>query len=197
MFHVYLLCVFKNTLQQSTGTWCSGITSASHAEGSGFNPQCVHHSFADCVHPSWRRSPTFGRAGRYFCFRDACLTRRSSTIPMTHRHLTVDRDSRSGMSRRWPMRADSVGLNTRNAVVTCFAASARGSAVESRGRSDVRIVCAPELRWTRVGNLAGRTLFRRRRRRYLHSVRANSSDALRGSSVKIGTIQRRLASAQG
>ena len=25
------------------GTWCSGITSASHAGGPGFNPQCVHH----------------------------------------------------------------------------------------------------------------------------------------------------------
>ena len=25
-----------------TGTWCSGITSAPHAEGPGFNPQCVH-----------------------------------------------------------------------------------------------------------------------------------------------------------
>ena len=25
-----------------SGTWCSGITSASHAEGPGFNPQCVH-----------------------------------------------------------------------------------------------------------------------------------------------------------
>ena len=24
------------------GTWCSGITSAPHAEGPGFNPQCVH-----------------------------------------------------------------------------------------------------------------------------------------------------------
>ena len=24
------------------GTWCSGITSASHAEGPGLNPQCVH-----------------------------------------------------------------------------------------------------------------------------------------------------------
>ena len=24
------------------GTWCSGITSSSHAEGPGFNPQCVH-----------------------------------------------------------------------------------------------------------------------------------------------------------
>ena len=27
-----------------SGTWCSGITSASHAEGPGFNPQCVHFS---------------------------------------------------------------------------------------------------------------------------------------------------------
>ena len=26
----------------SSGTWCNGITSASHAEGPGFNPQCVH-----------------------------------------------------------------------------------------------------------------------------------------------------------
>ena len=28
--------------QTVEGTWCSGITSASHAEGPGFNPQCVH-----------------------------------------------------------------------------------------------------------------------------------------------------------
>ena len=26
----------------TSGAWCSGITSASHAEGPGFNPQCVH-----------------------------------------------------------------------------------------------------------------------------------------------------------
>ena len=25
-----------------SGAWCSGITSAPHAEGPGFNPQCVH-----------------------------------------------------------------------------------------------------------------------------------------------------------
>ena len=28
--------------QWRRGTWCSGITSASHAEGPGLNPQCVH-----------------------------------------------------------------------------------------------------------------------------------------------------------
>ena len=31
---------------QPLGTWCSGITSASHAEGPGFNPQCVHDQIA-------------------------------------------------------------------------------------------------------------------------------------------------------
>jgi hypothetical protein len=31
---------FNKLLQ--LGTWCSGITSASHAEGPGFNPLCVH-----------------------------------------------------------------------------------------------------------------------------------------------------------
>ena len=30
------------------GTWCSGITSASHAEGPGLNPQCVHAQHAAC-----------------------------------------------------------------------------------------------------------------------------------------------------
>ena len=29
----------------SRGTWCSGITSASHAEGPGFNPQCVQRFY--------------------------------------------------------------------------------------------------------------------------------------------------------
>ena len=30
------------------GTWCSGITSASHAEGPGFKSQCVHFAIAPC-----------------------------------------------------------------------------------------------------------------------------------------------------
>ena len=29
-------------LPMQMGTWCSGITSASHAEGPGFKSQCVH-----------------------------------------------------------------------------------------------------------------------------------------------------------
>ena len=29
-----------------SGTWCSGITPAQHAGGPGFNPQCVHVSYA-------------------------------------------------------------------------------------------------------------------------------------------------------
>ena len=32
----YLACALAE------GTWCSGITSASHAEGPGFKSQCVH-----------------------------------------------------------------------------------------------------------------------------------------------------------
>ena len=32
--------------KSSAGTWCSGITSASHAEGPGFKSQCVHFARA-------------------------------------------------------------------------------------------------------------------------------------------------------
>ena len=31
------------------GTWCSGITSASHAEGPGFKSQCVQSNLEFCV----------------------------------------------------------------------------------------------------------------------------------------------------
>ena len=46
------------------GTWCSGITSASHAEGPGFNPQCVQLClcvlicFPEQSLPSWCVSDT-------------------------------------------------------------------------------------------------------------------------------------------
>ena len=32
----------RGQVKEQTGTWCSGITSASHAEGPGFKSQCVH-----------------------------------------------------------------------------------------------------------------------------------------------------------
>ena len=32
------------------GTWCSGITSASHAEGPGFKSQCVHFLCIACLY---------------------------------------------------------------------------------------------------------------------------------------------------
>ena len=39
--------LFRKKTQESEGTWCSGITSAPHAEGPGFKSQCVqfrkHH----------------------------------------------------------------------------------------------------------------------------------------------------------
>ena len=57
------------------GAWCSGITSASHAEGLGLNPQCVHvraccsrmHSHPRarlCVHARARNWPTAAHAPR-------------------------------------------------------------------------------------------------------------------------------------
>ena len=51
----------------SWGTWCSGITSASHAEGPGFKSQCVHLSRLVCVNcscvPSATASPRAFFAG--------------------------------------------------------------------------------------------------------------------------------------
>ena len=51
----------------SWGTWCSGITSASHAEGPGFKAQCVHLSRLVCVNcscvPSATASPRAFFAG--------------------------------------------------------------------------------------------------------------------------------------
>ena len=40
------------------GTWCSGITSASHAEGPGFNPQCVQYFKG---HQSFRKGKNLSR----------------------------------------------------------------------------------------------------------------------------------------
>ena len=39
--------------RDAEGTWCSGITSASHAEGPGFKSQCVHYTRvgAGCLRP--------------------------------------------------------------------------------------------------------------------------------------------------
>ena len=41
-------CISKFVVE---GTWCSGITSAPHAEGPGFNPQCVHCE--SCIQTKW------------------------------------------------------------------------------------------------------------------------------------------------
>ena len=38
---------YRGRCEQHLGTWCSGITSASHAEGPGFSPQCVHAGSGD------------------------------------------------------------------------------------------------------------------------------------------------------
>ena len=36
-------------MKKVLGTWCSGITSASHAEGPGFKSQCVHFVSFSCA----------------------------------------------------------------------------------------------------------------------------------------------------
>ena len=46
---LFLYSIYSGML--SRGTWCSGITSAPHAEGPGLNPQCVHaQKKVYCVH---------------------------------------------------------------------------------------------------------------------------------------------------
>ena len=56
------------------GAWCSGITSASHAEGPGFNPQCVHFCLLeDILQWSDFRSPS--PLGRLTCFSFAIIQR--------------------------------------------------------------------------------------------------------------------------
>ena len=34
----------QGSVKGQKGSWCSGITSASHAEGPGFDPQWVHYA---------------------------------------------------------------------------------------------------------------------------------------------------------
>ena len=46
------LASFEIRFFLAEGTWCSGITSASHAEGPGFKSQCVHLQVS-----VWRASP--------------------------------------------------------------------------------------------------------------------------------------------
>ena len=41
---------FRGDCCPASGTWCSGITSASHAEGPGFKSQCVHAIHRDGFH---------------------------------------------------------------------------------------------------------------------------------------------------
>ena len=53
-------------METALGTWCSGISSALHAEGPGFNPKCAKLAQArmrntpapnQCRHPPWGSNP--------------------------------------------------------------------------------------------------------------------------------------------
>ena len=52
------------------GTWCSGITSASHAEGPGFKSQCVHFPLIDLFEFKQRSATARSR----FCVRYSKLS---------------------------------------------------------------------------------------------------------------------------
>ena len=53
-------------MKSQRGTWCSGITSASHAEGPGFKSQCVHFPiFARCFIIMWWRAMPCRAASSY------------------------------------------------------------------------------------------------------------------------------------
>ena len=53
------------------GAWCSGITSASHAEGPGFDPQCVHFSNVNAEGDA--PFPGLSVARRWVCFAKSCV----------------------------------------------------------------------------------------------------------------------------
>ena len=67
-FHCSFSFFFCNASQSqlSLGTWCSGITSASHAEGPGFNPQCVHFMALE-KHPSKHVAPNIAAVLLLLC----------------------------------------------------------------------------------------------------------------------------------
>ena len=58
-------------VQCKLGAWCSGITSASHAEGPGLNPQCVQLCVASC---SIAKAGRGRRVGLSFSFSSPLLS---------------------------------------------------------------------------------------------------------------------------
>ena len=68
---------FDESISQSpllTGTWCSGITSASHAEGPGFKSQCVHFAVVLCNKLRRRRNKSSTRHRRFSNVENLAMT---------------------------------------------------------------------------------------------------------------------------
>ena len=65
-------CSSMGNLRSQMGTWCSGITSASHAEGPGFKSQCVHFSCCVRLAPSRSLRPRTKHTTASTCWQIRC-----------------------------------------------------------------------------------------------------------------------------
>ena len=61
-------------LPMQMGTWCSGITSASHAEGPGFKSQCVHFAVVLCNKLRCHRNKSSTRHRRFSNVENLAMT---------------------------------------------------------------------------------------------------------------------------
>jgi hypothetical protein len=83
------------------GTWCSGITSASHAEGPGFKSQCVHFpskSRNARGMGSGHKGGSGGQSGRGDVFRDRAAARGPHQVT----NQPIDTTSRVEVAGRGP-----------------------------------------------------------------------------------------------
>ena len=73
-------------LPMQMGTWCSGITSASHAEGPGFKSQCVHFStgLSKKRLPRLSRTTAHSKSTRGGTRTRNLLLRREAPYPLGH-----------------------------------------------------------------------------------------------------------------
>ena len=70
--------IWHRATSSQMGTWCSGITSAPHAEGPGLNPQCVHIMLPKVIAAESMVAKQIEKASdlkRYSFFGGICLPR--------------------------------------------------------------------------------------------------------------------------
>ena len=116
----------------NAGTWCSGITSALHAEGPGFNPQCVHNCCTPgmCVCFSLRQ-PQARPAVRSIRLRPA-RARKASHCLNNAREDQIFPYSLRGSNPR-PMAHETIALTTE--------LREHASALATRHQRETKVVC--------------------------------------------------------